>query len=111
VLTWPGELGQLEVPPTLIARAVEVIERANPCAGQPWSMTMMRVGVLIVLVLSASGAVAREAVYGSHQHPAVRIAQGGGAGHSMGAPAASSATSDKDALSAAPPLIAKTAND
>jgi hypothetical protein len=77
-------------------------------------MTMMRVGVLIVLVLSASGAVAQEAVYRSHQHPAVRIAQGGGAGHTMGAPAASSATSDKealikDALSAAPPLIVKTA--
>src|SRR6202171_1597953 len=77
-------------------------------------MTMMRVGGLIVLVLSASGAVAQEAVYRSHQHPAVRIAQGGGAGHTMGAPAASSATSDKealikDALSAAPPLIAKTA--
>ena len=40
---------------------------------------MMRVGVLIGLALSASGAVAQEAVYGSHQHPAVRIAQGGGA--------------------------------
>jgi hypothetical protein len=30
---------------------------------------MMRVEVLIVLVLSASGAVAQEAVYGSHQSP------------------------------------------
>ena len=52
---------------------------------------MMRVGVLIGLALSASGAVAQEAVYGSHQHPAVRIAQGGGAAHSS----SRSATSDK----------------
>ncbi len=74
---------------------------------------MMRLGVLTVLVLSASGVVAQEAVNGSHQHPAVRVAQGGGAGHTMGAPAAGGATSDrealiKDVLSAAPPLIAKT---
>src|SRR5262245_9045809 len=77
-------------------------------------MTMQRLVVVTVLVLSASGVVAQESVNGSHQHPAVRIAQGGGAGHTMGAPAASGARSDrqaliKDALSAAPPLIAKTA--
>jgi hypothetical protein len=71
---------------------------------------MIRLGVLTLVVLSASGAVAQEAVNGSHQHPAVRIAQGGGAGHTMGAPAASPVTSNKtalikDALSAAPPLI------
>jgi len=75
---------------------------------------MLRLGVLTVLVLSASGVVAQESVNGSHRHPAVQIAQGGGAGHMMGAPAASGARSDrqaliKDALSAAPPLIAKTA--
>jgi hypothetical protein len=81
---------------------------------QTMEVTMIRLGVLTVVVLSASGVAAQEAVKGSHQHPAVRIAQGGGAGHTMGAPAASGATSNrkaliKDALSAAPPLIAKTA--
>jgi hypothetical protein len=75
---------------------------------------MIRLGVLTVVVLSASGVVAQEAINGSHQHPAVRIAQGGGAGHTIRAPAASGATSNrnaliKDALSAAPPLIAQTA--
>jgi hypothetical protein len=75
---------------------------------------MIRLGVLTVVFLSGSAVVAQEAVKGSHQHPAVRIAQGGGAGHTMGAPAASGAPSNrkaliKDALSAAPPLIAKTA--
>src|SRR5262244_3736122 len=75
---------------------------------------MIRLGVLTAVVLSASGVVAQEAINGSHQHPAVRIAQGGGAGHTMGAPAAKGATSNrnaliKDALSAAPPLIAQTA--
>src|SRR5215472_7546041 len=75
---------------------------------------MIRLGVLTVVVLSASGVVAQEAINESHQHPAVRIAQGAGAGHTMGAPAAGGATSNrnaliKDALSAASPLIAQTA--
>src|SRR5262245_11464717 len=68
---------------------------------------MMRLGVLTVLLFSASGAVAEEV---AHQHPAVQIAQA----HTMGAPGAGSSTSDKDALiedalRAAPPPIAKTA--
>ena len=75
---------------------------------------MRIVGVLILSMLTASAVLAQQAHSGAHRHPAVQIAQAGGAGHTMGAPGASGATSDrealvKNALSAAPPLVAKTA--
>jgi hypothetical protein len=67
---------------------------------------MMRFGFIAALVLGASGAAAQEAGKAGHQHPATQLAQA--------AAATAGTTADKealirDALSAAPPLIAKTA--
>ena len=70
---------------------------------------MIKFGVLTVVVFTATVVLAQENSTQSHRHPILQFVQ-----HTMGAPATATSAAEKealikDALSAAPPLIAKAA--